>query len=255
MSILTELDNYAHRLSHWPGLLQGDRLFIELIALHSEEIPEAARIFEKCGADPRLRLQPDQQIALQAVLTCAQIATLDRYNYSRLSTLLRLIDPESRLPEGFQSQLKKVSQAQWYFTVHAALQYANWPPPLSSAWAWDAVNRFWKKERLVEKQQHIVLLLVDGKQQGLAADLTLELLSNGNGDIYADPGSMWYPAQRETFRQALESAVEFVRSRGLWPIRQDVRWRVVRQDSGPLDILDGGSAGAAFALALAKLVI
>lgn len=255
MSFLDELDNYAHRLIHWPALLQGDRLFTELRALHPEELPEAARIFEKCGNDPRLKLQPQQQAALQAVLACAQIAALDRYNCRRLEALLRLIDPDARLPDAFQQQLEHVPDDKWAQALHAALQYAAWPLPLCAAWGWDAINRFWKIDRQVEQRQHITLLLVDGKNQGVAADLALELLSKGAGELYPDPGGMWYPAQRPAFQQALEKACALVRGRGLWPDRQDVRWSVARQDGGPLDVLDGGSAGAAFALALAKLLV
>jgi len=255
MSFLDELDNYAHRLSHWPSLLQGDRLFTELRALHPEELPGAARIFEKCGNDPRLKLQPQQQAALQAVLTCAQVAALDRYNCKRLGALLCRIDPAAELPDAFQQQLERVPAGQWAQALHAALQYVAWPPPLCAAWGWDAINRFWKNDRRVEHRQHITLLLVDGRNQGVAADLVLELLAKGSGEFYPDPGSMWYPVQRPAFQQALDKACELVRGRDLWPAQQDVRWNVARQDGGPLDVLDGGSAGAAFALALAKLLV
>jgi hypothetical protein len=255
MSFLDELDNYAHRLSHWPDLLQGGRLFTELRALHPEELPEAARILEKCSNDPRLKLHPQQQVMLQTVLACAQIAALDHYNYQRLKAQLRLIDPTIELPEAFQKQLERVPSGQWSQVLHSALHYVNWTPPLCTAWAWDTILRFWKYDRQVVHHQHITLLLVDGKNQGVAADLVMELLAKGNGEFYPDPGNMWYPAQRPDFQQALEKACELVSNRGLWPTRQDIRWSVARQDGGPLDVLDGGSAGAAFALTLAKLLV
>ena len=251
---LLELETRTFRLKHWKELLQGDRLFTELCALHPYKLPEVVRILGQCSNDPLLKLQPEQKAALTVVLVCAQIAWLDSFSYDRLPGLLAQIDPAVELPGDLVAALEKTSPDRWAGTLRASLRYVHWLPPLCAAWGWDAIHRLQQKERSVAQRQRITLLLVDGKHQGVAADLTLELLPKGGGEIYPDPGSMWHPVQRQAFRQSVQDALAFVNKQGLVLEKQDVRWCVSRQDGGPLDVLDGKSAGAAFALALAKLL-
>jgi hypothetical protein len=91
--------------------------------------------------------------------------------------------------------------------------------------------------------------------KGVTATLTLDvLLDEGPGVLYPDPETMSFVVRGEDFQQAEACAVSWTKEQGLWDPPYDVRWKLERQDGNPLDHVDGGSAGAAIALGLGKLL-
>lgn len=104
--------------------------------------------------------------------------------------------------------------------------------------------------------QLITAVFIDGTSddQGVVAMLTLEMLHEGDGSFYPAP-ALAFLNLNQAFRDGLDNSYRIVReSLGIWRDGYDVRWRVDLQDDKELpSTLKGGSAGAAFALALAKL--
>lgn len=102
----------------------------------------------------------------------------------------------------------------------------------------------------------LTALLVDEAQvKGVIANLTLELMPDGTGALYPAP-ALAFVTRDKDFRQAEDNARQYVRREGLWQEEWDVRWRLKRRDGKPLSPwLTGNSAGLAFALGLAKLLI
>ncbi len=132
----------------------------------------------------------------------------------------------------------------------------TWPPLLGSAWARDMVASLVGRPRPVTQTERVGVLLVSDSDSGLVAHLILERLGDvGMGAFYPDPAAMSFVSRDATFTAGERNALAYLHNRGLWPAdsTEDVRWRVVRQDGRPLNYLSGGSAGGAFALALAKL--
>ncbi|MDH3604858.1 MAG: CHASE2 domain-containing protein, partial [Candidatus Tectomicrobia bacterium] len=98
-----------------------------------------------------------------------------------------------------------------------------------------------------------VLLVEEGRDQGVVALLSLQLLPHGTGALYPQPelALVFRDAQ---FRQAEQEAHTYVGSLNLWPEGRDVRWRLTRPfDNRPVRRLVGASMGAAFALGLSKI--
>lgn len=98
------------------------------------------------------------------------------------------------------------------------------------------------------------LLSVDCEQEdGVVADLKLELVSDGSQALY--PATQLAFARRDPgFRRAEAHARAWALD--LWPRESDVRWSLARRDGQPLQaLLSGDSAGGAFALGLAKLFV
>ena len=100
------------------------------------------------------------------------------------------------------------------------------------------------------------MLLVAGGGQGLTAVLTVERLA-GPGAARFCPTRLRWPSWSGARIQAAEAQALACVAGTLrwWPAaeRADVRWRLGRSDGEPLLRLQGGSAGAALALAVAKL--
>jgi hypothetical protein len=118
--------------------------------------------------------------------------------------------------------------------------------------------------RPATQEVSLTLLLVEKigqEEKGIPVSLNLELLPEGTGALYPLPALAFVNrdhvlhAEEESFRQAEENACAYVQNTArLWQRNQDVRWRLERWDEKPLPrTLIGNSAGAAFALGLAKL--
>lgn len=250
MSLLDELRTYAWRRSTWGKLFQGDALFTEIKALPTGELAQAIQLIHTCQQTLPNRLPADLWQTASAVLTCAEIAALDRYTYASLPALLAKIDPAAGRPAADSA----LDEHSWPDYLRLRLEGIAWPAPTGAAWGWDAVTCFWKKQRRAGGIQRLTLLLLDEKDQGMAADLTLELLMDGRGALYPDPECMSFVSLKESFQEALQEAVRLAQGQGVWPAERDVRWRIERQDGRPLTALDGGSAGGAYALGLLKLL-
>ena len=98
-----------------------------------------------------------------------------------------------------------------------------------------------------------VLLVEEGRDQGVVGLLSLHLMPNGMGALYPHH-DVALVVRDASFRQAEEHARAYVQALGLWPQGLDVRWQIKRPfDNRPIRRLSGASMGAAFALSLAKL--
>lgn len=131
-----------------------------------------------------------------------------------------------------------------------------WLPDLGTAWAQDVIAILHGQPRPVAQTESIGVLLVSNG--GAVARLTLSQLAGaGQAQLYPDPVTLSFVYRDEAFRQAEQQAVAYIRRQGLWPVGAgvDIRWQLVRQDGQPLTRLAGGSAGGAFALALARLLV
>jgi len=126
--------------------------------------------------------------------------------------------------------------------------------PLTPAEARDALSAFAGQTRLAVRSESISVLLIVS-DRGVTAELTLEQLAGeGNSALYPDPAAMAFVTREQTFQEAEQNALAHLRAEGVWKDGgPDVRWRLLRKDSRPLTYLEGGSAGGAFALGLAKL--
>ncbi|MEN8131926.1 MAG: hypothetical protein ABFS45_17440 [Pseudomonadota bacterium] len=122
----------------------------------------------------------------------------------------------------------------------------------------DLMYEFQHEEpRPAEHQQAVMLSLVethaDGRQRGVMATLTLARMNTRDGALYPEP-RLAFVSRDPDFRDAEEDACRYVRSEGLWPKDCDVRWSIERRDGKSVGArLCGNSAGAAFAVGLAKL--
>jgi hypothetical protein len=107
----------------------------------------------------------------------------------------------------------------------------------------------------VREPLSLTALLVDtALDKGIVANLTLELMPDGNKNLYPTP-ALAFVVRDKDFSQAEENARTCVQREGLWQEGWDVRWRLERRDQTPITALTGNSAGLAFALGLAKLLI
>lgn len=108
----------------------------------------------------------------------------------------------------------------------------------------------------VHKQSITGVLIDEGQysQPGVVVMITLEAINGGNGSFYPTPAFALLDLYPE-FQDGLENSLRMVRDTlGIWRDGYDVRWRIDRTDGRELSsTLKGGSAGAAFAFALAKL--
>jgi tetratricopeptide (TPR) repeat protein len=144
----------------------------------------------------------------------------------------------------------------------------------SPAIAWDLVNRFWAERQdsaawarsPLPSCRTLVALLVDrrvekmsdGKsaysERGATAEVMLELLPHGRGQIFPDPEKLLFVKQDGAFREAVVSAQASVRELLGSDIQDhDVRWTLTSHGDQHFTELAKGSAGGAFALGLAVL--
>jgi len=130
--------------------------------------------------------------------------------------------------------------------IQAICNQLNPPPP--KGLLRDLITAFLGGEQTPEKMLSFPILLVDKKQKkGIVANLKLELISNGNQELYPHP-SFAFVERNPEFRKAEENACQLIKNAGLWLGDFDVRWQlsVYRK-------LEGNSAGGVFTLGLSKL--
>jgi hypothetical protein len=143
--------------------------------------------------------------------------------------------------------------------------------------AWNLVLEMLGGDRTVARTVHTFALLVEERpgtaarvSEGVVPTLVLECLDDGFGVLYPAPPMAFVTRPRirrlrgteiiesREFRQAEDHACEFARSKiRVWDGSRDVRWRLKSRKSSqrlPLEI-SGSSAGAAFAVALAKVLL
>jgi len=115
--------------------------------------------------------------------------------------------------------------------------------------------------RKAQRYESITALLVEEKQirndkvkDGVIVTLTLDLMPDGNGELYPHT-SLAFVARDDLFRSAEANARDYVKTFGFWGEGHDVRWNIARRDDEPLPLeVVGNSAGAAFAMGMAKLL-
>jgi HEAT repeat protein len=97
-------------------------------------------------------------------------------------------------------------------------------------------------------------LLTVRDQQGCVARLFVELIANGSGLLYFDSQRMGFRPMKTNFIEAVEAAWQAAcREAGEDRVKgHDVRWYV---GGKVLEVLEGGSIGAAFAAALVQLLL
>jgi CHASE2 domain-containing sensor protein len=172
-----------------------------------------------------LNFDASHSVMLRAHLLCARLAlTYDQHTQQdELDDLLHPIMEETGLARGFLRDLT------WALLAHG-------PAP--------------QPERIEELY---VLLVEEGRDQGVVGVLSLHLMSNGTGDLYPQH-ELAFVFRDQPFRQAEQDACTYVHSLGLWPEGRDICWRLTRPfDNRPIRRLTGTSMGAAFVLGLSKL--
>jgi WD40 repeat protein len=111
--------------------------------------------------------------------------------------------------------------------------------------------------RGAERAQIVTALLTEDRGQesiGILADLHLELVPQGTGQVYPTP-ALAFLRRAEEFERSAVSALEFMKRERLWPDGYDLRWHLTRRDEQPLcALLLGNSLGGCFAFGLAKLL-
>lgn len=109
--------------------------------------------------------------------------------------------------------------------------------------------------RLPRQTIQIPVLLVDTQEdEGVVANLTLDLMPDGEGQLYPIPKLAFVHRDAE-FLKAEADAKACVQQMGLWQDGYDIRWGLERRDGKPLSAeLIGNSVGGALAVALAKLL-
>jgi len=107
--------------------------------------------------------------------------------------------------------------------------------------------------RPVKRDLSLTTLLVDmARNEGVAAILTFELITEGGGDFYPVPELAFL--RDADFQLAEANARAAVHTIIHWPPSYDVRWRLQRRDGKPLTNLSGPSLGAAFSLGISALL-
>src|SRR5262249_38723742 len=95
-----------------------------------------------------------------------------------------------------------------------------------------------------------VLLVETNSGKGIVAYLRLELLSNGEGQLWPDPALAFVPRD-EDFRGAETAAKTYLEQAQVWRNSYDVRWSLQRADKASLPRLVGNSLGGALVIGLA----
>jgi hypothetical protein len=250
MTILEDLkntDNWSIRYGLWDKLFVGEHLFQELSQLDSSGIEDAAATIEHTNSTAQegdKRSEWEWMTAL-GLITCARIAALAENTPENLQEILHRLNPQAQVPANLDSD--------WQSFVRSSIYQFVWPKPLSPKWAWDAVAAFGKTPRKVLQTIKIALLLLENNI-GITADLTLELIEAGEGILYPNPQTMSFVLCGESFHQSEQNTIAFLREQGLWPKTKDVRWTITKKSLEPIFEINGGSAGGAFALGLAKLL-
>jgi hypothetical protein len=250
MSILQDLKNtkdWSIRYGLWDKLFIGSYLFQELSQLDSDTIDEAVLTMQHSHASAQVEDQRAEWewSTARSLLTCAQVAYLSERTPDRLQQLLCELNPDAQVPNRLDSD--------WQEVVKRSIYQFAWPRPFRAEWAWDAVAAFAKRPRRVLRTVNIAMLLLENNE-GITADLTLELIDKGRGVLYANPEMMSFVLLGETFRKAEQNAENFIRGQGLWPRTEDIRWAIARKNHEPIFEINGGSSGGAFGLGLAKLL-
>ncbi|MEQ1843847.1 MAG: hypothetical protein ABL994_25870, partial [Verrucomicrobiales bacterium] len=101
----------------------------------------------------------------------------------------------------------------------------------------------------VNRIQVPIVLVAAG--QGISGTLRLDLMREGNGKIYPAPEMYLVPLD-DDFRNSLKLAECFLMNRGVWDNVYDIRWKV--EVGFPISALQGGSLGAALAVAIGRLM-
>jgi hypothetical protein len=250
MSILEDLkntDDWSIRYGLWDKLFVGGYLFQELSQLDPSMIHDTVVTLEKMNAEAQAgdrRATWEWSTAL-GLLVCAQAAYSMERTPEHLLRLLRQVHPQAPVPVKLDSDWQEFVKSSFY-------QFA-WPAPLSAEWAWDTFRAFGRSPRGVLQSVNITILLLQNNV-GITANLALELMEEGCGTLYPNPESMSFVVRGDGFLQAEQNTVAFVRDQGLWPQNKDVRWMITQKNREPIFEIHGGSAGAAFALGLMKLL-
>jgi hypothetical protein len=253
MSLIENLKVVAWRQSNWNKLFLGSTLFTEIKALNPIDLESALSRLEMYQQSLPNKLSEEKWRIAKVIFTCARIANLDSYSYKKLPDLLQTSNLSGEMLTHDSADFDKFNQDSWFTFIRGVLEGLTWFNPISAAWAWDTLNHFWKRPRKEINSQRLTLLLLGKDHAGITADLTLDLLDDGDGTLYPDPETMSFVTQGDKFIESQQNAINAIQQRGTWAYHKDVRWKIERQDGKPIQVLDGGSAGATFALGLSKL--
>lgn len=106
------------------------------------------------------------------------------------------------------------------------------------------------KERIVKNTATMmVLFFTKSGEVGSCDYLTLELLSDGTGDIYNCPKSSLFLYINKIFNKSIEEVKSYFIQDNLWPNSHDIRWSLQGSKNA-----SGNSISGAFGIALWKLL-
>jgi hypothetical protein len=276
------MPDWTEARARWRELTQSGTLFSTLVEMaNADAVSPAVQHLERWldyfeyleNASEQAKGRRQWKIA-RALVACAQVARIDPLQPDSPAQLAEVLAAFQWAVEGKTASLKPdveliaaAIDAQrtdnaylWDECVRRRLRGLSWELPLSVEWAWDAISRF-KGMPSKSLDSVSITVLLEWADKGVTAKLTLERLTGvGDGSLFADPETMSFIHCDQAFWDGVRHADTYVRNElRLWPAVKgqpnNVRWRLTlnRQELEPLREIEGGSAGAAFALALAKL--
>jgi tetratricopeptide (TPR) repeat protein len=216
-----------------------------------------------------------EAFVLERAIMCARLAIIDPEDGAAVDALC------DRLSFRRPRELAAIDRWRWPMwladVIYKSPEGSLLRPQNSSfspAIAWDLVTRFWAEHpdkaawtrNPLPGSKRLVALLVDrrlektseGKsaysERGATAELKLELLPQGRGQVFPDPEKLLFVKQDDSFREAVASAQANLRELLGGDIQDhDVRWSLTSKGGQQLTELARESAGAAFALGLTAL--
>lgn len=182
---------------------------------------------------------------------CACLSTLQGDDIERICGYV--LDPLIQL--GVLARLPSELQKDYNDPMDRSLAKYDWVAPANFAWARDSLHQFRHTDTCVARDEIAILLYAE---RGVPAKLSLEIKPSIEPGLvhYPDPRYMTFVQITEEFRQSFQQGLEFAwfmaKTQGCPSMT--VRWKIARNDGEILHVLQGASVGAAFALALVKLL-
>jgi len=182
---------------------------------------------------------------------CACLSTLQGDDVERICGYV--LDPLIQI--GALTRFPSELQKNYEDPMDRALAKYDWGVPTNFAWARDSLRQFRYIDSCVARDEIAILLYAE---RGVPAKLSLEIQLGIEAGLvhYPDPRYMTFVQLTEEFRQSFQQGIEFAwcmaKTQGCPSMA--IRWKITRNDGEILHVLQGASVGAAFALALVKLL-
>jgi hypothetical protein len=174
-------------------------------AVASRDGSKLAELRSAIAAQPLLRGkngEPEPQVnRAVALLTCGMLACLDRGVRARRCALRR--------------RARRLA----------------WPSPVNAAWALDVLGLLWNEPRVIERECAVAVAGFwkrdpTAAPEGILATLRLQLVSDGHGEVYHDPGDVFTTKTDRDFDESMTLAWMSARHSASQEHKVDGRWRI-----------------------------